>query len=244
MRGAVLCCLLCAPVLAAEAPVRILSTLAVQGAFADIDSLLRAHGGVPFTIEFAATIPAVERLLGGESADLVILTQEGVQQLADKGRVQMRKDLVLSQVGIAVADDAPLPILKTMDDFVALLKSTPSIAYTARGASGLHMAKVIEDLGLTELVHPKVTLVPEGFTGTLLLKGEVAVAVQQLSELKLAGATNIVPLPDAIQSRTIFTTAILSGTPRAEAAAKIVAILASPDAAKAYVRSGVEPVFE
>jgi molybdate transport system substrate-binding protein len=239
MRGAVLCCLLCAPVLAAEAPVRILSTLAVQGAFADIDSLLRAHGGVPFTIEFAATIPAVERLLGGESADLVILTQEGVQQLADKGRVQMRKDLVLSQVGIAVADDAPLPILKTMDDFVALLKSTPSIAYTARGASGLHMAKVIEDLGLTELVHPKVTLVPEGFTGTLLLKGEVAVAVQQL-----AGATNILPLPDAIQSRTIFTTAILSGTPRAEAAAKIVAILASPDAAKAYVRSGVEPVFE
>jgi molybdate transport system substrate-binding protein len=143
-----------------------------------------------------------------------------------------------------VADDAPLPILKTMDDFVALLKSTPSIAYTARGASGLHMAKVIEDLGLTELVRPKVTLVPEGFTGTLLLKGEVAVAVQQLSELKLAGATNIVPLPDAIQSRTIFTTAILSGTPRAEAAAKIVAILASPDAAKAYVRSGVEPVFE
>jgi molybdate transport system substrate-binding protein len=244
MRGAILCCLLCAPALAAEGPVRILSTLAVQGAFADIDSLLRAHGGVPFTIEFAATIPAVERLLGGESADLVILTQEGVQQLADKGRVQMRKDLVLSQVGIAVADDAPLPILKTMDDFVALLKSTPSIAYTARGASGLHMAKVIEDLGLTELVHPKVTLVPEGFTGTLLLKGEVAVAVQQISELKLAGATNIVPLPDAIQSRTIFTTAILSGTPRAEAAAKIVAILASPDAAKAYVRSGVEPVFE
>ena len=55
---------------------------------------------------------------------------------------------ILSVIGIAVADDAPLPVMKTKEDFVAFMKATPSIAYTVRGVSGVHMAQLIEQLGL------------------------------------------------------------------------------------------------
>ena len=182
-------------VVAQEAPVKVVATIAVEGAFAELEPLLQARSGVPVEVEFATTAALVERLTNGERADLAILTREAVQQLAAKGQVRSATDLVLSVIGIAVADDAPLPAMKTTNDFVAFMKATPSIAYTARGVSGLHMAKLIEQLGLADVVKPKAIVV-DGFSGTPLREGKVAAAVQQISELKFTGATNIVPLPD------------------------------------------------
>ena len=226
-----------------EPPVRIVATIAVEGAFAEIEPSLPARSGVPVKIEFATTAALVERLMNGEAADLAILTKEAVQQLAANGYVHSSTDLVLSVIGIAVADDAPTPVMKTTDDFVAFMKATPSIAYTVRGVSGLHMARLIEQLGLAGVVKPKAVVV-DGFSGTLLREGKVAAAVQQISELRFTGATNIVPLPDDIQVQTIFTLAVLKGTTRADSAANIVRVLTSTEAAAAYERSGASPLFK
>jgi molybdate transport system substrate-binding protein len=228
---------------AQETPVKIVATIAVEGAFAEIEPLLSARSGVPVAVEFATTAALVERLTNGEPADLAILTQDAVQQLAAKGHVQSSTDLVRSVIGIAVADDAPLPAMKTTADFVAFMKATPSIAYTARGVSGVHMAQLIERLGLAAVVQPKATVV-DGFSGTLLREGKVAAAVQQISELNFTGAKNIVPLPDEIQVETIFTVAVLNRATRADAPARVVRVLTSPEAAAAYERSGAAPLFE
>ena len=215
----------------------------MEGAFTEIEPLLPARSGVPVEVEFATTAALVERLTNGEAADLAILTKEAVQQLAAKGHVRSSTDLVLSVIGIAVADDAPLPAMKTTADFVAFMKATPSIAYTARGVSGLHMAKLIEQLGLADVVKPKAVVV-DGFSGTPLREGKVAAAVQQISELKFTGAKNIVPLPDEIQVQTIFTVAVLNGAASADSAAKVVRVLTSTEAAAVYERSGASPLFK
>jgi molybdate transport system substrate-binding protein len=235
--------LLASAAVAQQAPVKIVATIAVEGAFTEIEPLLRARAGVPIEIEFATTAALVERLAAGEAADLAVLTKDAVEQLAAKGNVRSSTDLVSSVIGIAVADDAPLPQMKTTNDFVAFMKATPSIAYTARGVSGVHMAQVIERFGLADVVKPKATVV-DGFSGTLLREGKVAAAVQQISELRYTGANNIVPLPEEIQVTTIFTLALSSATPRADAAAKVVAVLTSPDAAVAYERTGSTPLFD
>jgi molybdate transport system substrate-binding protein len=228
---------------AQEAPVKIVATIAVEGAFAEIEPVLAAGSGVPVEVEFATTAALVERLTNGEAADLAILTKEAVQQLAAKGHVRSSTDLVLSLIGIAVAADAPLPAMQTTEDFVAFMRATPSIAYTMRGVSGLHMARLIEQLELTDVVPPKATVV-DGFSGTPLREGKVAAAVQQVAELKFAGATKIVPLPDEIQVRTIFTVAVLSRATSADSAAKILRVLTSTEAAAAFERSGASPLFQ
>ncbi|HUQ51607.1 MAG TPA: substrate-binding domain-containing protein [Gammaproteobacteria bacterium] len=244
-RRAVLLGIALLPIAAAaeEAPVKIVATIAVQGALTEIESLLPARSGVPVEVEFATTAALVERLARGEAADLAVLTKDAVLELAAQGRVRESTDLVLSVIGLAVADDAPLPAMKTAADFVAFMKATPSIAYTVRGVSGLHMAQLIERFELDDVVKPKATVV-DGFAGTPLREGKVAAAVQQISELKFAGATKIVPLPDELQVRTIFTLAALNGTPRAEAASKVVRALTSPEAAAAYERAGSSPLFK
>jgi molybdate transport system substrate-binding protein len=225
-----------------EAPVKIFATIAVEGAFVEIEPTLSARSGVPAQVEFATTAALVERLTNGETADLAVLTQEAVRRLAAKQPVRSSLDLVLSEIGIAVADDAPLPPMRTTEDFIAFMKATPSIAYTARGVSGLHMAQVIEQLGLAEVMKPK-SVVVDGFAGASLREGKVAAAVQQISELKFTGATNIVPLPADIQVQTIFTLAVLNGAASADAAEKVVRVLTSSEAAAAYERSGATPLF-
>jgi molybdate transport system substrate-binding protein len=228
---------------AQEAPVKIVATIAVEGAFRDVAPLLRARSEVPVEVEFATTAALVERLANGEAADLAILTKDAVQRLVRSDDVRQSTDLVQSVIGIAVADDAPLPPMATAADFVAFLRATPSIAYTVRGVSGMHMAQLIERFGLAEVMKPKSMLV-DGFSGTLLREGKVAAAVQQISELKFTGARNVVPLPDEIQVETTFTVGVLSRSTRAESAAKVVALLTSPEAAAAYRRSGASPAFQ
>lgn len=225
-----------------ETPVRIVATIAVEGAFAEIEPLLPANAGVPVDVEFATTAALVERLTNGETADLAILTKDAVRELAAKGQVRASADLVLSVIGIAVADDAPLPPMKTTADFVAFMKATPSIAYTLRGVSGTHMAKLVEQLGLADIVKPKAVVV-DGFAGAPLREGKVAAAVQQISELKFTGAKNIVPLPDEIQVQTVFTVAVLNGAASPDSADKVVRVLTSTEAAAAYERAGSSPLF-
>jgi len=236
-------CLLTLAAASQEARVKIVATIAVEGAFAELAPLLPVRSGVAVDVEFATTAALVERLTNGEPADLAILTKEAVRELAAKGHVRSSNDLVLSMIGIAVGDDAPLPAMRTTDDFVAFMKATPSIAYTLRGVSGLHMAQLIEQLGLADVVKPKATLV-DGFAGTPLREGKVAAAVQQISELRFAGAKNIVPLPDEIQVRTVFTVAVLNGAASADSAAKIVRVLTSSEAAAVYERAGASPMFK
>jgi molybdate transport system substrate-binding protein len=225
----------------ATASVKILATIALEGAFTEIEPALSRLAGVPVELEFATTAALVERLTNGETAHLAVLTKEAVQQLEASGHVRSSSDLVRSVIGIAVADDAPLPAMKTKQDFVAFMTATPSIAYTLRGVSGAHMARLIEQLGLSDVMKPKAIVI-DGFAGAPLREGKVAAAVQQISELKFTGANNIVPLPDELQVQTVFTLAALRPSEPA-ASERIVRALTSPEAAAAYERSGATPLF-
>lgn len=218
-------------------PVKVLSTIAVQGAYTEVQSLLSP--GVK--TEFAQTVPLVERLSKGETADVVILTHAAIEGLAAKGRVKSQADLIVSTVGIAFPDGAKTPPMKNKEDFIAFLKATPSVAYSTQGQSGMYVAKLIGQLGLEDVVKAKAVLVTEGPTAARLMKGEVVAAIQQISELKTGGAKNIIPFPDDIQLRTVFTAAVLNDTASPKESEAVLKVLTSPKAIEAYKRSGAEP---
>lgn len=227
---------------AADAPtLKVLSSMAVQGAFAEIEPMIR-KAGVRLDTQFTATVPITERIQKGESADLVIIGKGAIERLAKEGRILTSVDLMVSEEGLAVADDAPTPVIRNVEDFKRVIGATPSIAVTARGVSGLRIQKLMRDLGLGEVLDKRTVLVDEGFTATRLLKGEVAMAVQQLSELKAAGAKNFVRFPDELQVPTTFSAAILKTTAQPDAAERAVKIMSSKDVAGMWERSLVKPL--
>ncbi len=234
-----LCALAAGPAIAGEAPLKILTPGYGQAALQELEPALEKRIGGPVTIEIVGTGGIPERILKGESVDLVVTYRESLTDVAAKGRIEAQTDVAISNVAIAVGDNAPVPTLKTPDDVAAFLKAIPSLARST-SLSGQHMASVIEKLGLTKEMEPKVQT-GGGLPGNLLREGKVAAAAQQVSELKLAGLKNIVPLPAPLQTDLMLTAATVQGTARADDVKAIVDLLASPDAEIAYANAGLKP---
>src|SRR4051794_41540600 len=83
--------------------VRVLSTLALKGAVLNLAARYEAQSGARIDADFAPTLALLDRLRGGEAADLVILTKEGLGGVAAEGSVVAATcvDLARSFVGLA-----------------------------------------------------------------------------------------------------------------------------------------------
>jgi molybdate transport system substrate-binding protein len=227
-----------------ENVVRLLSTLALKGAVRSLAGRYQAAGGARIDADFAPTLALLDRLRDGESADVVILTRQALEDLAGQGTVVADScvDLARSFVGIAVKAGADHPDITTEAALRATLLGARSVAYSRIGASGILFAAIIEKMGIASEVNARARIIPSGVTAELLLSGESDLAVQQLSELKLVSGVEIVgPIPHHLQSPAVFSGGRLAASGRAEQSDALLRYLASARAAAALRESGLEP---
>ena len=160
-------------------PLRLLSTLAVQGALVAEHAALERRLGTALAAEFAPTKVLIERLAAGEAADVVILTAEAIADLTTQGRLAPGGvALAGSLVGIAQAPGLARPDIGSAATLIATLRVARSIAYSRAGASGIFFAGLLERLGIAVEVNAKATVIPEGLTGALVARGETQYAIQ------------------------------------------------------------------
>ncbi|WP_043828875.1 substrate-binding domain-containing protein [Muricoccus aerilatus] len=224
---------------------RVLSTLAVAGAMRGMVPRMEAAAGMSMEAEFAPTQGLMPRLRGGEAADLVILTAEGIAELAAEGLVDPDSavDLVRSHIGIAVRAGAPHPEIGTAEALRAALLDAPCVAYSRSGASGIAFAALIERLGIAEAVNARAKVIPAGFTAELAVRGEASLAVQQVSELLAVPGIELVGrLPAEVGTVAVFSAGILRASAQPEAAGRLIRFLASAEAAPVLEAAGLEPI--
>jgi molybdate transport system substrate-binding protein len=74
-------------------------------------------------------------------------------------------------------------------------------------------------------------------------KGEVELAVQQMSELMQVSGINIfAKLPPAVQQSTVFSAGIFKESAQAAAIQSLMAFLQTSDAMRAFKQQGLDPV--
>jgi molybdate transport system substrate-binding protein len=229
---------------------RLLSTRAVQGPLPVLLAGFEQAAGAKVAIEFSPTNALLTRIKdgakSGDTADVAILTREGVDELAALGVLDGTSavDLVRSMVGLAVRAGAAKPDIGTAEAVKAALLAARSIVYSRLGASGVYFAGLIERLGIAGVVNAKATIIPSGLTGELVARGEVEMAVQQLSELGAVPGLDIVgPLPATLQTPGVFSAAVFTGSAHAALARKLLQALVSAEAAAAYRAAGLEPII-
>ncbi|MEA3079539.1 MAG: molybdate transport system substrate-binding protein [Sphingomonadales bacterium] len=223
--------------------VRVLSTLALKGAVGSLAGRYEAAGGARIDADFAPTLGLLERLRGGEGADLVILTKEALDDLAAMGSVvaQTCVDLARSYVGIAVKTGADRPDIATEPALRATLLGG-RVAYSRIGASGILFARLIERMGIAFEVNARARIIPSGFTAERLLSGEADLAVQQISELKQVPGVEVVgPIPHELQTPAVFSAGRLASSTRPAQSDALLKYLASPEVAPVLRESGLEP---
>jgi molybdate transport system substrate-binding protein len=227
-----------------EKIVRVLSTLGLQGAMRSLVGRYQAETGVRIDADFAPTLALLERLRKGESADVVILTQEGLAELASEGTVVAAScvDLARSFVGIAVKAGAARPDITTEASLRATLLGARCVAYSRLGASGIFFAGLIERMGIASAINARATIVQQGFTAERLVSGEADLAVQQISELKqVAGVEIVGPIPRELQTPAVFSAGRMAASKQVAPSEALLQYLASPEVAPVLRESGLEP---
>jgi len=227
-----------------ENVVRLLSTLALRGAVNSLAGKYEEATGACIDAEFAPTLGLLDRLRDGERADVVILTREGLDDLAAEGMVapDSRVDLARSFVGIAVQAGAAHPDIATEPALRATLLAARAVAYSRIGASGILFAQLIERMGIASEINARAKIIPSGFTAERLLTGEADLAVQQLSELKQVEGVEVVgAIPHYLQTPAVFSAGRMAVSGKVEQADGLLKFLSSPEVAPMLRESGLEP---
>src|SRR5258708_24360684 len=192
--------------------ITVLSTLALKGALQDTVKDLR--------VQYHATQALLKSIAGGESADVVILTVEGIDQLASQGKIvaATRIELGSSGVGLAVRGGAPKPDISSVPALKQTLVNAQSVAHSRQGWSGIYFAQLLERLALADKVK-KLVIVEKGPVGAAVARGEAELGAQLLCELApVAGIDIVGPLPDEVQASVAFAGAVMAATTRRAAA--------------------------
>ena len=223
--------------------VRVLSTYAFKGAVIQLAEPYRAATGTRIDADFAPTLGLLKRLRDGESADVLILTQEGLDELIEEGTVaaDSQRDLARSYVGIAVKAGQAHPDISSEAALVAALRAARSVAYSKSGASGIYFAQLIGRLGIASEINAKAT-VTSGLTAERLITEDADIAVQQISELKqVAGVEIVGPIPPGLQTPAVFSAGRMAASTQTVEADRLLRYLASAEVAPLLRSCGLEP---
>src|SRR3954464_2436975 len=215
--------------------ISVLSTLALKGALQDTVQDLR--------VEYHATQALLKSIAEGESADVVILTAEGIDTLAAQGKIiaATRIELGTSGVGLAVRAGARKPSIGSLAELKETLINAQSVAHSRQGWSGLYFAKLLERLGLVDKLKKRI-IVDKGPVAAVIASGEAELGAQLLCELApVAGIDIAGPLPDEVQGTVAFSGAVMSTSAKRAAAQAFLDFLGTAAAQDAMRKNLLMP---
>jgi molybdate transport system substrate-binding protein len=231
---------------AAAAEVRVLSAGAMKTMVTELSEGFQKETGHTVVITADTGGGLRKRVEGGEKADVLIAPDAAMDALAKSNHVvtDSRRDLARTAVGVAVREGAPKPDVSTVDAFKRAVLEAKSIVYLdpASGAtSGIHVAQVLQQLGLTDAVKDKVVLWKGGYAAEAVASGKADLCLHQISEiLPVKGVTFVGPMPAEINKVTVYTSSLLTGAPTPDAGRAFLAYLARPEFRPKFAAAGLD----
>ena len=185
------------------------------------------------------------QLARGVSADVVILSREGLNDLAAANRIAAGTDRDLARVplGVGIRAGTAKPDVGTVEAFKRVLLNAKTVALPESTSGIWLMAELFPRLGVADKIS--VRPAPRGSDATrMVATGEVDITVQPVSEILVAApsvefAGSLAP---EIQFVQVFSAAIVAGSKQMEASKGLIEFLSSPRAAEAITNSGMEPL--
>lgn len=193
----------------------------------------------------ATSIPS--RLQRGEPVDVVIVADAALIDLVKHGNIlpDSRTPLARSAIGVAIRAGAPKPDISSAEALKRTLLQAKSIAYSASVSGDYLTTELFQRLGIADQIMPKSRRIEGERVGAVVARGEAEIGFQQTSELlPVAGIDYVGPLPPEVQKVSVFSAGIASSSPDPETAYTVIRFLASPAAARAIARTGLEPMVE
>jgi molybdate transport system substrate-binding protein len=200
--------------------------------------------GIDGTFDAVGSVAA--KLRAGAPADVVILTSGLIATLAGEGLVNGGSAVAVGTVATAVAvrEGDPAPPVADAAALRAALLEADGIYFPdpQQATAGIHFAKVMKELGIWDVVGPRLKTFPNGSTAMRELAGSTSkrpIGCTQVTEiLNTPGVVAIGPLPPGHELETVYTAAVAAKAAAPAEAQRFVAMLAGAEARQARERAG------
>ena len=146
----------------------ILSGGAAHGLVTSLAPRLKAETGFDLAGDYGAVGGMADKLRQGQPTDLVILTAALVAKLADEALIVPAsiRDVGLVETALAVREGDPKVSVRDVADLRAALLAADAIFVpdTRTSTAGLHVASVLQRLGIADEVATRLRVAPNGAT--------------------------------------------------------------------------------
>ena len=178
---------------AGAAEIKVLAAGAVRSTVTALSADFEARTGNKLVFTFDTAGGLRDKLANGVPTDLIIVPPKTLDELNQKGLLQPGKRTDLGAVGsvVAVKSGAPAPDISTPATLKQALLAARAVAYgdPATGASsGIHFAKVLQELGIADAVNAKAKLAREG-------SGAAKAVADGSADMVVTQKTEILPVP-------------------------------------------------
>jgi molybdate transport system substrate-binding protein len=217
---------------------KILSGGAAQGLVKSLTSAFKTQTGFDIAGEFGAVGAMADKLRNGTPVDIVILTAAIVAKLSAEKLVvpSSIRDIGLVETALAVrSGDSPVTVRDAASLRDALLASDAIFVPDIKASTaGIHVAKVLAQLDITEQVAGRLKIFANGATAMRHLADSDArrpIGCTQSTEIiSTKGVILSGSLPKGCDLATMYTVAVTTGAAAAQQAQRLIDLLTAADA--------------
>lgn len=229
---------------AQAAPLRVIAS---NGVKTFVEALVPAYeksSGRKAAITYGTSTTLVKDIVGGAPFDVVIATDEAVEQISKAGKVTTEPATVLgrSQVGVGVRQGTRKPRIGTAAEMKQALVDAKGVSYAGNGASRPHIEKMFAALGIADAMRPR-SILEQGSDGAIarVAKGDAELLLTLVSEVLPAPGIELVgPLPKEFRGDVTFAAAVSATAANPAAARALIASLLSRESTATLREKGLE----
>jgi molybdate transport system substrate-binding protein len=225
---------------------KLLSGGAAQGLVQALAPQFKTEVGGEIDGTFGAVGAMRDKLVGGAPADVVILTATLIETLVRDWHVVAGTAIALGAVptSVAVRTGDPVPPIGDGAALRAALREADGVYFPdpKLATAGIHFAKVLDALGLSEELAPRLHPFPNGATAMRALAASAErrpIGCTQATEiLNTAGITLVGPLPPEHALAAVYTVGVCTKAAQPEPARAFARLLTHADHADLRRRLG------
>ena len=228
--------------------IKVLATATVTGVLEALLPRFEAATGHKVALALATAGKVRDRLLAGEAADVAFVTASVIGEVDKSGKLIASSKIPFAKapLGVAIKAGSAKPDVSSEEALKRLILSSKTIALTdpnGGGNTGRYFMGVADKLGVGAELKAKTRLYRDGgHVSEGVAHGEADWGITVVSEIvPIAGAEVGGILPASIQNVSTTYAALVTGTSQEAAGRALIAFLASPTAAAALKKNGMEP---